>query len=449
MEDSSRRLFLKKSVIASSAIAIGGAGMSAKSYGSILGSNEKLNVALFGLGRRMGAFTAPIMNKSNNVNLSYICDVMQSQIDKAAPKWEKGLGYMPKTENNFFRVLEDKNVDAVINAMPDHWHAPGTWLAVEAGKHGYVEKPCSHNPREGEALIAYKNRYNKIIQMGNQQRSSSVSNYIINEIHNGIIGVPYKAKAFYNNGRPECPVQKPAAVPAGFDWDMWQGPAPRRAYTDNTWDYNWHWYGWDHGTAETGNNATHELDVARWALQVDFPERVMVEAEKRHFANDGWEMYDTMDAKFIFEGKKSITWDGKSRNNHKSYGGSGRGTIIYGTEGTVWLDRSYCEIFDRGGKLIKRIDGNSSEAGTALGGGGEMSTSHVENFFDAIRGKAEANSPIEEGHKSVMLCHLANIAYRSGSDLLECDPKDGKIKNRKIYKKYWGREYEKGWEPKM
>jgi predicted dehydrogenase len=226
---------------------------------------------------------------------------------------------------------------------------------------------------------------------------------------------------------------------------MFQGPAPRKAYTHDTWDYNWHWYGWEYGTAETGNNATHELDVARWALQVDYPQEVQVKAEKRHFPEDGWVMYDTMDATFKFENGSVIQWDGKSRNNYKTYG-SDRRTIIYGTEGSVYVDRGGYKQFDRAGKEIKNSMSSSNEAGTALGGGGDMSTTHVVNFFNAVRGLEKQNSNIEEGAVSTLLCHLANISYRTGESLI-CDPMNGHIKNSKKAAALWTRTYEKGWEP--
>jgi predicted dehydrogenase len=344
-------------------------------------------------------------------------------------------------------VWNDKSVDAIFNATPDHWHAPGTWMAMQAGKHVYIEKPCSHNPREGELLVAFQQKYGKVIQMGNQQRSAKESQEIIGEIHKGVIGDVYKALAFYSNSRGAVPIEKKAPVPDGLDWELWQGPAPHRAYTDNTWDYNWHWYGWHWGTAETGNNATHELDVARWALQATYPEKVEVEAAKRHFANDGWVMYDTMDATFRFPGNKIIQWDGKSRSGYNTYG-SDRGTIIYGSEGTVFVNRNGYILFDRMGKKIRDSKSAGNEAGTALGGGGDMTDAHVANFFNVIRGKeTKLNSPIEEGAISQMMCHYANISYRIGKSF-QVNTQNGHILD-KDGMKLWDRQYEKGWEPKL
>ena len=444
-----RRNFIKKTAAGAAGLTLGGAvtGISARSYKRIIGANERLNVAIAGLGRRLGAFVPPIARPESNVKLVYLCDVMQSQMQKAAQRFSTVIDYKPKLEEDIRKILDDPDVDVIINATPDHWHAPMTWMAVQAGKHTFVEKPCSHNPREDELLIELQNKYrNKVIQMGNQQRSAPESIEIIGEIHKGVIGLPYKAVAFYAASRGEVPLPKKAPVPAGLNWELFQGPAPRKEYEHDTWDYNWHWYGWDYGTAETGNNATHELDIARWALQVQYPEYVFVEAAKRHFVNDGWTMYDTMDATFRFPGNKIIKWDGKSRNGHNTYGG-GRGTIIYGTEGTVYVDRGGYKLYDRNGKLIRESKSAGEEAGTALGGGGDMSTLHVVNFFDAIRGKVKQNSTIEEGAISTHLCHYANISSRINKDF-RVNPTTGRILDRAAMK-LWSRKYEKGWAPNI
>jgi predicted dehydrogenase len=444
-----RRDFMRN--LTFSAVGVGFAGVAqgftAKSYNRIMGANDRLNVALMGCGRRVSAYYDALKNKNNNVDLAYICDVMKKQRDKVGKDLSGKVEGNAKLVADIHDVWNDKSVDAIFNATPDHWHAPGTWMAMQAGKHVYIEKPCSHNPREGELLVAFQQKYGKVIQMGNQQRSAKESQEIIGEIHKGVIGDVYKALAFYSNSRGAVPIEKKAPVPDGLDWDLWQGPAPHREYTDNTWDYNWHWYGWHWGTAETGNNATHELDVARWALQATYPEKVEVEAAKRHFANDGWVMYDTMDATFRFPGNKIIQWDGKSRSGYNTYG-SDRGTVIYGSEGTVFVNRNGYTLFDRMGKKVRDSKSTGNEAGTALGGGGDMTDAHVANFFNVIRGKeTKLNSPIEEGAISQMMCHYANISYRIGKSF-QVNTQNGHILD-KDGMKLWDRQYEKGWEPKL
>ncbi|MDB2462681.1 Gfo/Idh/MocA family oxidoreductase [Algibacter sp.] len=444
---SSRRNFIKKAAAGTAGIAFSSSAnaMPAKSYSKILGSNDRIHIAIQGLGRRYKAYLGAIAAKDSNVELMYLCDVMKSQRDSAAAVVSTVLKNKPVLENDIRKIINDKNVDAVFMATPDHWHAPGACMAMQAGKHVYLEKPCSHNPKEGELLVAYQQKYNRMVQMGNQQRSSLQSQEIIKDIHNGIIGDVYEATAFYTSRRGPVPHQTKTAPPEGLDWELFQGPAPRRDYTDNTWDYNWHWYGWDYGTAEMGNNATHELDIARWALDVKYPERVGVDAGKFHYKDDGWEMYDTMLATFEFSGNRRIKWDGQSRNGYQKFG-AGRGTIIYGSKGCVFVDRDGYKLYNQKADVIKENIVTGIEDGNSLGGGGMLSTNHTLNFFDAIRGKAPLTSPIEQGVISQMLTHYANIASRI-DDAFEVDETTGRIFNREAMK-LWSRTYEPGWEIK-
>lgn len=444
-----RRNFIKRASAGAMGIAFAGTNlnaMTAKSYANIIGSNDRVNLAIQGLGRRLDGFIKPISTKESNINLLYLCDVMKSQREKAAARFAKEFNHKAILENDIHKVLADINLDAVIIATPDHWHTPGAIMAMQAGKHVYLEKPCSHNPHENDLVVAAQKKYNKVVQMGNQQRSSLESNEIINEIHNGIIGAAYKAIAFYTNSRGEVPIPSKAAPPVGLDWELFQGPAPRKEYMHDTWNYNWHWYGWDFGTAEMGNNATHELDIARWALDVKYPEHVDVFSDKYHYINDGWSMYDTMEATFRFAGNKIIQWDGQSRNGYDKYG-KGRGTIIYGSEGSVFIDRDGYLLYDIKGKLIKERVNPGIEDGNTLGGGGSLSSMHVVNFADAIRGKAKLTSPIEEGAISQMLTHYANISSRIKKSF-DVDEFNGRIFDREAMK-LWSRTYEPGWEPKL
>ncbi len=443
-----RRSFIKKATAGVAGLALSNSinAMSAKSYNNIIGANDRIHLAIQGLGRRYPAFIEAIVKKRNNVSLLYLCDVLQSQREKALLKFKEKADYNPKLEVDIRRVLEDKKVDAVFMATPDHWHTPGACMGMQAGKHIYLEKPCSHNPKENELVVAFQEKYNKVVQMGNQQRSSFHTQQIIKEIHNGVIGDVYKAIAFYTNKRGRVPNPKKAAVPEGLDWDLFQGPSPRKEYMSHTWNYNWHWYGWDFGTAEMGNNATHELDIARWAMDVKYPEYVDVISGKHQFKDDGWEMYDTMEATFKFSNNRVIQWDGNSRNGYNKYG-KGRGTIIYGSEGSVFIDRQGYVLYDRKGAIIKTDKSVGNESGVALGGGGNLSTLHAQNFFETIRGKQQLNSPIQQGAISQMLTHYANISSRIGKPF-EVDEMTGRIYNREAMK-LWSRTYEPGWELKL
>lgn len=444
MSKQNRRNFIKKSALGGLGLASAASmGMSAQSYNNIIGSNDRLHVAIAGLGRRLGAYYSPIARKESNVKLAYLCDAKKSQMTRAAKRFKNHINYNPKLEQDIFKILDDNKVDVLINAMPDHWHTPGAIMAMKSGMHVYVEKPSSCTMEENELLVKAANKYSKVVQMGNQQRSSAHTQQVIQKIHNGAIGQAYKAIAFYSNGRGEVPHQKKSSIPKGLDWNLWQGPAVHREYTSETWDYNWHWYGWNYGTAEMGNNATHELDVARWALNVNFPKMVEVDSDKRHFVNDGWEMYDTMLARFSFEDNKVIEWDGKSRNAYNTYG-SGRGVIIYGTEGSVFVNRGHYKLFDRNGKLVEEVSSGGKEGGVTLGGGGDMSTLHVMNFFETIRGKSSLNAPIADANISMAMVHYANVSSRIKQNF-EVDDVKGTMFNRDAME-HWGKPYQESWK---
>ncbi len=445
---SNRRNFIKKASAGAVGLAFGNSinAMPARSYQNIIGANDRINIAIQGLGRRLGGYIESIERKESNVRLMYLCDVMKSQRDKAAKRFENKIRNKPVLENDIRKILEDKDVDAIFMATPDHWHTPGACMAMEAGKHVYLEKPCSHDPHENELVVAFQKKYNKVVQMGNQQRSSVESKEIIKDIHNGIIGNTYKAIAFYTNSRGEVPIPVKTQPPVGLDWNLFQGPSPRKDYMHDTWNYNWHWYGWDFGTAEMGNNATHELDVARWAMDVKYPEHVDVFSGKLQYVEDGWTMYDTMEANFRFSNNRIIQWDGRSRNGYNKYG-KGRGTIVYGSEGSVFIDRGGYSLYDLKGELIKDSKSSKEEGGVALGGGGDLSTRHAVNFFETIRGKEKLNSPIQQGAISQMMTHYANISSRIGKSF-EVDETNGRIFDRDAMK-LWSRTYEPGWEPKL
>ena len=246
----------------------------AKSYAQILGANDRLNFAINGLNGRGYAHLSALKANSKTARVAYVCDVDSGILARFAAKAEQVLGYAPKTEGDFRHMLESKDVDVITVATPDHWHTPMAVLGLKAAKHVYVEKPSSQNPREGELLVAAQKKYGKLVQVGDQQRSADFTIKLIQKIHDGYIGDTYMAKAWYANTRLATYYGKTAApVPAGLNWDLWQGPAPRSEYRENIHPYNWHWLR-RYGTGETLNNGTHEVDVCRWALQAEYPHAV-------------------------------------------------------------------------------------------------------------------------------------------------------------------------------
>ena len=441
-----RRTFIKKSTmgIVGASILSPFHKSSAKSYSRIIGSNDRITLAFQGLGRRFpGLLNSSLEMK--NVEIKYFCDVMDKQIDKANKRYFNLTTKKTNTEKNIHKIIDDKDVDALIIATPDHWHAYAACKGMEAGKHIYLEKPCSHNLMESELLVNFQKYYNRSVQMGNQQRSSYETLQCIKLLRNGIIGDLVKAEAFYNNNRPRVPNQVISEVPNGLDWALFQGPSKRKLYTYDTWDYNWRWYGWDFGTGEAGNNATHELDIARWALNVNYPEKVDVYSSKNHFLDDGWTMYDTMEAKFDFPNNLKIDWNCHSRNSYYKKMMGGRGTVVYGTNGSAFINRNGYSIYDLGGKEFKNSVSADKESSTELGGGGNMTTKHFRNFFKSIRESAELNSPIDDAVISQSMVHYANLSHRSGKSF-KIDPKNGNVLDKKIKKRFWSREYEKGWD---
>ncbi len=436
-----RREFLDAMAVGAASVALT---TTAKSYARILGSNERLNFAVIGLNSRGYAHLAGIKANQGTARVSHVCDVDSDILRKFADMAQKETGEAPAAEKDFRKLLDAKEVDAITIATPDHWHAPMAIAALQAGKHVYLEKPCSHNPAEGEMLVEAQQKYHKLVQMGTQQRSSPHTIEIIKKIHEGIIGKPYFAKAWYVNVRKSIGHGKDAPVPARLDWDLWQGPAPRRPYTDNIHPYNWHWF-WTYGTGESLNNGTHEVDVCRWALRADYPQRVTSSGGRYHF-NDDWQFYDTLVTSFEYE-DRMIAWEGKSCQGMKYYDRD-RGSTIMGTTGTVLVDRDGYEIYDLAGKKTGEFKAGGKTSSADLVGRDSMTDAHFANFIAGIRQGEKLNAPISDGNISVTLLHLSNIAWKVNHEL-QLNSKDGRIQGDPEAMKMWAREYEKGWEPKL
>lgn len=440
----SRRRFLKNAVVGGAGISFTSMAFSARSYGNILGANDRVNYAIIGLHGR-GKALLSAASKAENTSINYLCDV-DNRVFKDAIDIAKDItGKSPKTIGDVRLLLEKNDVDAVAIATPDHWHAPMAIMAAHAGKHVYVEKPACHNPEEGEMLVAVQQKTGKVIQLGNQQRSAPTSIEAVAEIRNGTIGVPYFGKAWYSNKRDSIGMGQKVSVPDWLNWELWQGPVPRRDYQDIWVHYNWHWF-WDYGTGEINNNGLHEIDICRWALGVDYPVKVTSSGGRFHF-DDDWQFYDTQVASYEFPENKMITWEGKSCNPFQYYN-RGRGTTIHGTKGTVLLDRNGYTIYDLDGKELKSKKESGSSATLDTVGAGSLDDYHMVNFLKGIREGTKLDSPIDEGVVSTLLCHLGNIAQKTGRTL-KIDPRTGKILGDGEAMLMWTREYEPGWEPKV
>ena len=416
----------------------------AKSYSQILGSNDRLNFAVFGLNSRAAAHLSALKANRDSARISHVCDVDSMTLKKYSGMVNRELGYTPATDRDFRNILQQKEIDAITIATPDHWHTPMAIAGLQAGKHVYVEKPCSHNPAEGAMLVQAQRKYGKQVQMGNQQRSSPHTIEIIDKIHNGSIGRAYYAKAWYSNTRKTIGTGKEATVPEQLDWELWQGPAPRRPYRDNVQPYNWHWFR-IYGTGEALNNGTHEVDVCRWALDVKYPRTITASGGRYQFKDD-WQFYDTLLTNFTYE-DKLLSWEGKSCQGMKFYNRD-RGSVIMGTTGTVIVDRDGYEVYDLAGKKLSEFKTGSQTSSADLLGSDTMTDAHFANFIAGIRKGEKLNAPVAEGNVAVTMLQLSNIAWEVNREL-HLDPEDAKIQKDPEAMKMWTRDYEKGWAPHL
>ena len=441
----SRREFLKLTGAGVASTALSAA---ASSYAGILGANDRVRVAVCGL-RGRGNDHLHGFSHVPGTEVAALCDVDESVLNKRVGDAEK-LGLpKPKSYVDVRKLLEDKDIDAISIATPNHWHSLMAIWACQAGKDVYVEKPCSHNWFEGRQLVRAVKKYNRICQHGSQSRSNPGMIEAIQRLRDGTIGDVYMARALCYKWRPSIGHAAPEAVPAGVNYDLWTGPAPLKPFTRNRFHYNWHWI-WDTGNGEVGNQAIHEIDIARWGLGVGYP--VSVSAMGGHFMfDDDQETPNTLNATFCFDapvGKRKMMalevrhWI----TNHEAEIGTGAfgasgvppagltadankkpaaqkpaeqqplgprdaktntvGNIFYGSNGYLALD---------GYDAYKTWTTDQVEPGPHGKGSGD----HYANFVDCVRSRRaqDIHSPIEEAHVSTTLVHLANASYRLGRTL--------------------------------
>lgn len=423
MHSPDRRQFLQSSALASAAT------LAPWMFNAVSAQEtaaRELSVGLIGTGRGMAHANAALNAKG--VALNYVCDVDTKRL-ALAMKTVEGRGSKAQGITDFRRMLDDPKLDAVFIATCNHWHAPATIMACAAGKHVYVEKPGSHNAREGELMVQAARKHQRLVQMGNQRRTWPGIREAMTKLKDGVIGKLLFARCWYDADRESIGKGKPAPIPENLDYSMWQGPAPERPYLDNLVHYNWHWR-WHWGGGELANNGIHSLDVARWGLGVDAPTQISFLGGRYHF-DDDQETPDTGVAVFHY-GDKGISWEVSSclpRKDEKH-----ATVIFYGTEGTMHIINSGYRVLNPKGEEIDK----------GTGPGGEQD--HIQNFLDCVRNGGPLNSEIEEGQKSTLLCHLGNISYKLGR-MLKFDPESRRIVNDDEANTLMSREYRPGWEP--
>ncbi len=447
--NATRREFIRKTVGTSAVLAAGATlpGMTAESYNRIGGANERIRVAVAGVNAR-GSSLAKSFASQRDCEVAHIIDVDSRASAKCVAMLEGAGAAKPKEFVDLRKSLESDEIDALVIAMPDHWHAPAALMAMQAGKHVYLEKPCSHTPAEGELLVAAAKKYQRCAQMGNQRRSFPGIVSAMEELRNGAIGRIYFGKSWYARRRDPIGTGKVTAPPEWLNWDLWQGPAPRREFKDNIVHYDWHWR-WHWGTGESLNNGTHMVDLLRWGMGVDYPVRVSSQGGRLHFTDDDWETPDTQIITWEFPDRRMMTWEGFSANA-RGQEGRGVGAVFYGEKGSLATGDNSYTIYDLSNKQVKTASGSGEKVNAmdSKNPSGNLDVLHIRNLFDAIREGKALNADLDSGHRSTLLVQLGNIAQRTGH-MLTIDPKNGHIIDDPEALKLWTRSYEPGWEMKL
>jgi predicted dehydrogenase len=366
-------------------------------------ANDRVAVGVIGVRGRGGALTAEL-SALPDVDIPYVCDVDARVFVRAVKAVTAGKGKAPATVADLRRILDDRSIDAVVIATPDHWHAPAALMACQAGKDVYVEKPVSHNIAEGRVLVETARRHKRVVQAGMQARSRPQVLRAMEYIKSGKIGKVLAAKAWNIQQRVDIGHRPDTPVPPQVDYDTWVGPAPFLPFNENRFHDKWHWH-WNFGTGDMGNDGIHQLDMARWALDAGMPDEVAGTAGKLFFKDDQ-QTPDTMNITFRYPGKMLIfemrIWNPYGMDEQEN------GVAVYGSEGMVhvgrWGRNWGFKVYDAKGML-------------ALNDQNPALDTHPANFIQAVRSRKTPNADIAEGHISSLHCHLGNIVARTGRQL--------------------------------
>jgi predicted dehydrogenase len=423
MKKISRREILKKGIPA----ALGVFAIPTLIPSTAFGANDRLRVAIIGVNGRGKDHIQGFM-KLANVEVATLCDVDNVVSAAVAADFEKKYGKKVANQQDLRKVYDDKNIDAVSVATPNHWHALAAIWACQAGKDVYLEKPTSHDFNEGQKVIAAAKKYNRIVQHGVQRRSSEAVQEAVKHLREGLIGNVYMARGINYKWRPSLGKLETGPIPNGLDWNLWQGPAEARQFSKNYVHYNWHWH-WNYGNGEIGNQGVHELDMALWGMDLGFPEEISSSGTKNYLWDDCRETPEVLTTTFNYPKQKKIIefevrpWMGNKEDMVDV------GNIFYGDKGYMVVPN-----YDS----YKTFLGRNREPGPERKAGGD----HYENFVKAViaRDKNLQNGPIEQGHLAAGMAHLANISYRLGRKM-NFDPKVEKFINDKEGNAMLGRKY--------
>lgn len=393
-------------------------------------AQDQVRVGIIGTGGR-GSALLRLAAATPKTRLTHLCDIDQNRLEQAQQLAFKQGASNVRTSTDMRKLLEDREVDAVIVATPDHWHAPATILACDAGKDVYVEKPVSHNLREGRLMVDAARRNKRIVQAGLQSRSRPNTMRAVEIAKSGKLGKLVMAKAWNIQKRKDIGQEKPAPVPPGVDYDTWVGPAEMAPYKPNRFHYNWHW-DWNFGTGDMGNDGAHQIDIARWALDESVPKRVSGMGGK-YFFKDDQQTPDTMNITFDY-GDKALIWEMRIWSPYMMENFD-NGVALYGTDAMIligdWNRKWGYRIIAPDYKMIEE----SQEGGDDF---------HMRNFIDCVISRDKPNCEIEIGHLTTVHCHLGNIvsrvgrnvAYNAANESIPNDPEAHALTRRK-YRNHW------------
>lgn len=401
--------------------------------------NERIVVAVAGV-RGRGSGLLRTFAAQGDVDVKYVCDVDQSVLDERSEQVASSTGRSPERIKDFRRALDDPAVDALVLGTPDHWHALPTILACQAGKDVYVEKPDGHNLIEGQVMVAAAGKYDRIVQLGTQMRSAAHMHRAIEYIAAGNLGKPLVARAWESGRQGSIGRPADAAPPAGVDYDLWLGPAPQRPFNPVRFHGNWRWF-FDYGTGDLGNDGVHRLDVARWAFDtalvaagqppLGWPQRVSAAGGKCYF-DDLQEWPDTLQVTWDW-GDRLLTYEMRIWVPYR-FLGEPEGAAVYGDQGYIVIGNRRWRAYGADDKLLVEETGDYDDG------------THVRNFLDSMRSRARPAADLASiGHPSSALCHLGNVAWRTGRTL-RFDPQTYTFQGDEEANQYLTRrEYRRPW----
>jgi len=438
-----RRDFLRRSGAAAA-----GAGLAAgvgpmvstrSAAAGVASPDERLGIGLIGCGGR-GQRMMRMALRTRQADCVAVCDVQQEDMDEAATFVRKRSGKAPQAIGDFRKLLELKEVDAVIIATPDHWHAIQTIMACQAGKDVYIEKPISHNIAEGLAMVKAVRDNKRIVQVGLMQRSGKDFQDAINYVHSGKLGKIGLVRAWFIKKRENMGHPPDGEPPPGLNWDLWLGPAPKRPFNParfkvkeaatGTMYGSWRWF-WDYAGGQLCDWGPHMVDVVRWGLKAGMP--LSATAAGGNFViDDCRECPDTLQVLYEFPGT-TVVWEHRQWSDRSIEPGRYHGVEFYGDKGSLFVDRTGWEVFpEEGGEKA----GNPGEVGKEK----NMDEEHIADFIEAVKARKDPVMPIEQGFMTTATCQLGNIAFRSGHKVLWDDEKKT-IPNDPEAMKYFSRTY--------